>query len=183
MKFNEVIMTYFDSTDERLAIMQIQRILRDLELLDNEYSSVPISGAFESETRDAVVDFQSKYGLKPTGIVDYETWSLMHLLHHSSRFERHGVRRVQIIPDSPSFVILPGQKDDIVYVIQYMLSQISIHYDDFGVIEFTGIYDEATENAIKAFQRKNLLDENGVIDGATLESLFREYESVIMERS
>ena len=175
-------MTYFDSTDERFAIMQIQRILRDLELLDNEYSSVPISGVFENETRDAVIDFQSKYDLEPTGAVDYETWSLMHLVHHDSRFERHGVRRVQMIPNTPGFSITPGQVDDIIYVIQYMLSQVSVHYDDFDEIEFTGIYDEPTQNAILSFQRKNLLDDSGIIDAPTLEALFDEYEAVIMER-
>ena len=68
-------MTYFNITSDAYAIMQIQRILRDLELLDNEYSSVPISGVYDGETREAVAEFQAKYELEPTGIVDYETWS------------------------------------------------------------------------------------------------------------
>ena len=33
-------MAYFNITNDAYAIMQIQRILRDLELLENEYSSV-----------------------------------------------------------------------------------------------------------------------------------------------
>ena len=175
-------MAFLDSTNEALAIIQIQRILRDLELLENEYSSVPISGVYENETKDAVMEFQSKYGLEVNGIVDYETWSLMHLIHHNSRYERIGVRRVQLIPSSKDFEILPGDKNDILYVIQYMLSQISTKYDDFGEIDFTGVYDEATENAIRSFRRKNLFNDTGVIDSAILEALFEEYEGIILER-
>lgn len=176
-------MALINSTNEALAIMQIQRILRDIELLDNEYSSVPISGVYENETRDAVIDFQGKYGLEQTGVVDYETWQALHLIHDTSKIERQGVRRVRLIPKNEEFFIIPGEKNDIVYVIQYMLSQISQHYDDFGVIDFTGVYDEPTENAIRVFQRKNLLDDSGIINGTVLERLFDEYESALLERS
>lgn len=175
-------MAFLDSTNEALAIIQIQRILRDLELLDNEYSSVPISGVYENETRDAVKEFQAQYGLEADGIVDYETWSLLHLAHHNSRYERQGVRRVQLIPSSSYFEILPNEKNDIVYVIQYMLSQIAPNYDDFGEIAFTGVYDDDTESAILSFKRKNLLDDTSIINPATLEALFDEYEAIILER-
>lgn len=175
-------MTYFNITSDAYAIMQIQRILRDLELLDNEYSSVPISGVYDDETREAVAEFQSKYELEPTGIVDYDTWTLLHFIHKSSEFDRRGPRKVQLVPDRGGFAIYPDQIDDIIYVIQYMLSTISVHYDDFGELAFTGIYDENTQNAIKSFQRKNLLNANGIIDGPTLEALFDEYEGVILER-
>ncbi len=175
-------MTYFNSTNNVFAIMQIQRILRDLELLDNEFSSVPISGTYDDETREAVVDFQTKYELEPTGIVDYDTWTLLHLMHKASEFDRRGPRRVRLVPDKPGFAIYPDQIDDIIYVIQYMLSTISVHYDDFGELAFTGIYDSDTQNAIKSFQRKNLLNATGIIDGPTLEALFDEYEGVILER-
>ncbi len=175
-------MAFIDLTDESIAIMQIQRILRDLELLENEFSSVPISGVYENETRDAVAEFQSKYGLETTGIVDYETWELLHNVYNSTRIERNGIRKVQLVPSRGEFAIFPNQREDIIYVIQYMLSQISVHYDEFGEIAFTGIYDEQTQNAIRAFQQKNLLENNGIIDAPTLEAIFEEYESVILER-
>ena len=176
-------MALINSTNEALAIMQIQRILRDLELLDNEYSSVPISGVYENETREAVSDFQGKYGIEQTGIVDYETWKLLHSIHESTRLERMGVRKVRLVPKNEEFFIFPRDRNDILYVIQYMLSQVSPNYDEFGSIEFTGVYDEPTELAIRAFQRKNLLDDTGVIDAMTLERLFDEYESIILEKS
>ncbi|MBO5374552.1 MAG: peptidoglycan-binding protein [Clostridia bacterium] len=175
-------MAYIDSTNEAIAILQIQRILRALELLDSDFSSVPLSGVYENETRGAVAEFQAKYGLESTGVVDYETWVLLHKIYDDTSHERNGIRRVQLVPNDGVFSIIPGQKDDIIYVIQYMLSTISTHYDDFGSLEYTGIYDEPTQNAIKVFQRKNLIDATGIIDASTLEALFEEYEGVILER-
>lgn len=175
-------MDFIDITNEASSIIQIQQILRDLELLENEFSSVPLSGVYEDETRESVAEFQGKYGLEVTGIVDLETWTLLHKLHDSTRFERVGVRRVQLFPSGKDVSIYPNQRDDVVYVIQYMLSQISIHHDDFEDIEFTGEFDERTQKIIRIFQRKNLLSESGIIDSPTIEALFEEYEGVIFER-
>ena len=175
-------MAFIDLRNEEMAVMQIQRILRELELFEEEYSSVPLSGVYENETRDAVVNFQAKYGITPSGIVDYETWVLLHNVYDATQLERNGVRRVALVPPRADITIYPNQRNDLIYVIQYMLSQISIHYDSFGDLEYTGIYDEPTQDAIREFQRKNLLDSNGIIDPATLEALFEEYESVILER-
>ena len=176
-------MAFIDLTNEAVAIMQIQRILRELELFELEYSAVPLSGVYEDETREAVVDFQLKYNIEPTGIVDYETWVTLHNVYNSSNLERNGVRKVALVPPRAEFRIFPNQQNDIIYVIQYMLTQISTHYDSFESIEYTGMYDNNTQNAIREFQRKNLLDSSGIIDPSTLEALFEEYESVILERS
>ena len=64
------------------------------------------------------------------------------------------------------------------YVIQHMLEVISRDYEEFENIELNGIYDVNTQNAIKAFQRKNLLDATGVIDATTFNYLADAYESI-----
>jgi len=51
-------------------------------------------------------------------------------------------------------------------------------YDSIGNIEFSGIYDENTQNAIKEFQRINLLEGNGIIDPSTFNRLAAEYERI-----
>ena len=175
-------MSYINSTDKEMATMQVQRMLRDIELLDNELSRVPLSGIYENETREAVREFQSKYGLEVTGVVDFDTWSALSTLHEQTRLERRGVRRVQLVPSDGDFVILPNEKNDLVYVIQYMLLTISPNHGDLAEQKFTGVYDESTVEAIRSFQRKNLLEDNGIIDGVTLEALFDEYEGALLDR-
>ena len=176
-------MAYLNYENQELAIFQIQRILRDLELIDNDLSKVPISGVYDDATREAIISFQNKYSLEPNGRVDLETWNLLKSLNDSLKYEINGVRSVQLVPKNEYFSIIPNEKNDIVYVIQYFLTQISQHYDDFEVLEYTGIYDIPTQNAIKAFQRKNLIDATGIIDAETLERLFDEYESVISQEN
>ena len=173
-------MAFINSTSEELAIIQIQRILRELELLEGDYSAVPLSGVYENETRESVAEFQARYGLEATGIVDYETWELLHRVRDRLKGELGEIRRVQLIPSKREFLIYPGQRNDILYVIQYMLSQISTQDSSLEAVSYTGVYDKETEDAIRAFQRKRLIDANGIIDAQTLEALFDEYEAIIM---
>ncbi len=175
-------MSYINSTDKEMATMQLQRMLRDIELLDNEFSRVPLSGLYENETREAVREFQSKYGLEVTGVVDFDTWTTLNAIHEQTRLERRGVRRVQLVPSGMDFAILPNEANDLVYVIQYMLLTISPNHDELANQKFTGVHDASTVEAIRSFQRKNLLDDSGIIDGVTLEALFDEYESALLER-
>ena len=60
-----------------------------------------------------------------------------------------------------------------------MLTQISSLYDELEAVEITGLYDEETQDAIRIFKRKNLIDDTPIIDAATLNLLFDEYEYVI----
>ena len=59
-----------------------------------------------------------------------------------------------------------------------MVNVISQEYDGISPIQFTGKYDEPTENAIKEFQRINLLENNGIIDSTTFNRLADEYERI-----
>ena len=40
------------------------------------------------------------------------------------------------------------------------------------------VYDESTQNAIKIFQRKNLLNDTGIIDANTFNRLADAYEEI-----
>ena len=83
---------------------------------------------------------------------------------------------MELPPSAPT--ITPGLRDDVVYVIQHMINVLSQEYDTFSPLEFTGIYDEATENNIREFQRRNVLDESGIIDPITFNRLADEYERI-----
>ena len=59
-------MALFNSLDERNFIIQIQRILRDLSYLSTQNGMVGIDGIYDDATKNAVKDFQRKYGLDAT---------------------------------------------------------------------------------------------------------------------
>ncbi len=172
-------MSYFDLRNEENAIMYIQRMLRDLDYFNNDTASFTIDGVYSDRTRRAVYEFQEAYELEPTGIVDYETWQLLNYIHKSELENQNGARAVKIVSNTKPFIIEPDTEDDIIYVIQYMLTQISTHHDELVDVKINGIYDLETQEAIMSFKRKNLIDPSPVIDAATLNLLFDEYEAVI----
>ena len=50
-------------------------MLNSISAIHPEIKPVEIGGIFDSDTRAAVIAFQSLYGLPVTGIVDEETWN------------------------------------------------------------------------------------------------------------
>jgi len=172
-------MSYLDITDERNFILQIQRMLRDISYLNFDDSSQGITGIYDAATRHSVTAFQRDMGLSPTGRVDIETWEILNTVHSSALDDARVPRAVHIFPMYSSYEILPESKNSIIYVLQHMLNEISVNDEGGGVVEMTGVYDKATQNAIYAFKRRNLLDDTDVIDVRTLNRLFDEYEIII----
>ena len=63
--------------NEREATRNLQKYLRQLGYFDADFPLVPIDGIFESDTRDALMIFQTKNSLPATGVADKETWDAL----------------------------------------------------------------------------------------------------------
>ncbi len=172
-------MSYLDITDEKNFILQIQRMLRDIAYLNYDDSTQGVTGIYDTATRHSVTAFQRDMGLSPTGKVDIETWEILNTVHSSTLNDVSVPRAVHIFPKYSTYEILPESKDSIIYVLQHMLNEISVNDESGGIVEMTGVYDKATQNAIYAFKRRNLMDDTNVIDVDTLNRLFDEYEIII----
>ena len=166
------------TAEERNFIVQIQRILRDLNYYQTGVGAVGIDGVYDEGTKAAVKKFQQKYGLNDTGIVDSETWTLLHTVWELKNEGEALARAVYVLPRFEGYEILPFAKDNVLYIIQHMLEVISTDYEELDGIELNGIYDLKTQNAIKEFQRKNLLNDTGIIDAITFNRLADAYEVV-----
>ncbi|MBO5313062.1 MAG: peptidoglycan-binding protein [Clostridia bacterium] len=171
-------MAYYSLDEQEKAIIQIQRLLRELDYQENQLARVRLNGIYDDETREAVRNLQEKYSLPITGIVDHTTWQVLQAVAKAQREANALARAIYILPRNEEYTIYPGLRDDVIYVIQHLLNVIGQEYVDIGKIPFSGVYDEATVNAIRAFQRKQLLDANGIINPATFNSLAGEYERI-----
>ena len=65
----------------------------------------------------------------------------------------------------------------LVDALQYMLEELRYSYDNFERVERNGVYDTATENAIKDFQRKNMLEETGKVNKETWNAIARQFNN------
>jgi murein L,D-transpeptidase YcbB/YkuD len=171
-------MAYYNLEDSSNPILQIQRILRDLERLDNNVSPIAPSGSFETDTKNAVTRFQKKYGLSPSGVVDKETWDLLHKIYEAQMDLNQLVGAIEVFPKEKNYEIPANSRDNIVYIIQHFLNEIKNEYEDFKELEFTGIYDKDTQDNIKSFQKRHLLEDNGKLNAETINLLSKEYERI-----
>lgn len=172
-------MGYIDSTNKKYAIMQIQQKLRDIDNYENGRARIAVDGSYGTVTRNAVSSFQKKYGLTETGVVNNETWDAINTVHAYRKKQAGAAKAVHIFPmKSPDYAIFPDIEDDILYVIIHMLNIINIDYDDWSTLAYSSVYGKEAQDAIRNFQRKNLLDGNGVIDSDTFNRLADEYERI-----
>ena len=70
-----------------------------------------------------------------------------------------------------------GEKSDIIYIIQILLSAIAVVYDDFETIVPSGTFDQKTSDAVGRFQKFNQLPITGIVDKRTWDALANNYNT------
>lgn len=165
--------------NEAQAITNLQTYLRHLSYFDPDATIVPIDGVFGSDTEKAVREFQRTNGLVQTGTADRKTWELIFEQYRASIASKLPPETVSLFPRVPeNYILRPGDSWFLVEVVQYMLGELRISYDNFGEVERTGVYDDATVNAIKDFQRRNFLFQTGNLDRLTWNLLTQQFNIV-----
>ncbi len=172
-------MSYFKIENKEGFILQLQRMLRDISFLINDDASVGLTGIYDDRTRRGVEEFQRSNNIEVTGNVDYETWQSINSAHARLISDNSVPRAVSIFPKHSGYELIPNTEDAILYVLQYMLSEISLNDEAMGTVEITGVYDEATVNAIRRFKQRNLIGNGDTVDAYTLNRIFDEYEKII----
>lgn len=173
---------FYDHRDEANRIRVLQEMLRTVARFSGDMSlSTRVDGRFDPGTQNAWRAFQRKYGLPETGRVDLAGWEKLRQVYQSylarSRFPE------PIYPfGDPDRRIQPGEESGLVMMLQVMLDELRTLYDGYGEIPVTGLYDPATADAVRHFQRANLLDATGETDLATWNRLAAEYNYVVGER-
>lgn len=161
-------MTY-QNDDVRQAIMQIQQFLRTIQIANGERPTVPIDGIYNEATIAAVRQFQEKSGLPTTGNVDKETYDLLYEKALEAEFEQSAPLPIYIFPKGSS--ISKGERSDFVILLQIILNELAIVYDDYSLFELDGIFGDKMEDAIRKFQKRNSINETGIVNKATWNSL------------
>lgn len=162
--------------NEREAVLQIQRFLRQLSYFDGEIPSVPIDGIFDAATDEAVRAFQQKGGLPVTGRVDPATWEALFAAYTASLEQRREPERIAHFPKIPeSYTVEMGETQFLVSIIQNALQEFALVYDGIGEVPQSGVYDEPTAAAVRVVQQAHGLPETGGVDRATWNAIAEAY--------
>ena len=160
-----------------VAVRNLQRYLRTISFYDPSIPRAPIDGIYDTATEDAVKAFQSSRGLEPTGKVDKVTWDMIFKEFSQIVEATDRSNNINLFPSVPeNYEASLGETSSFVAVIQLILRELSIIYD-IPTTEISGVYDKATENAIKDFQRLSGLTPTGNVDLITWNRLIRDFSN------
>ncbi len=173
---------YYDYRNEPRRIRVLQEMLRSISRASGDASlNVAVDGSYERGTENAVRAFQRRYSLPETGTVDYSTWEKIretYAVYENGRGEGAGINPFL----GTRTEIKAGEESGLIMILQIMLESLRVFYDGYGEISMSGVYDKATEEGIRAFQRANLLSATGVTDKETWDRLARAYNFAERER-
>lgn len=170
------IMATNDRT-ESAARANLQKYLRQLAYFDENIPFVPTDGNSASATTEALRAYQARRGLPVTGVADQETWEALYEDYLVSLEEEAPPSRFSPFPSEPkNYSIKPGDEGFAVAAVQHMLEEISVLFP-IAAVEVTGIYDDATRNAVSEVQARYLLPVTGEVDKLTWNALVRLYDS------
>ena len=155
-------------------IRSLQTMLRTIAEDRPGYMRVIPDGIYGPETMSAVAAFQRIHGLGVTGVTDQETWEAI-----AAEFEPALVSRGSAHPLhirlNPGQIIRSGQRHPNIYLVQAILSVLSDCYESISKPENTGILDDATVDALSAFQQLSGLPMTGQLDKLTWKHLALQY--------
>ena len=95
--------------------------------------------------------------------------------------DRERPEGIKPFPDTGCFEMKRGDRHNLVMILQIMLDVLKLYYDDFGSVGIGGVYDQATEDAVKEYQRICGLEETGHVDCTTWNRLAEEFNAAIYE--
>lgn len=161
------------------SVENLQRYLRQLSYDEPTLIAPPIDGIFESQTEEALREFQRLRGIPITGSADQETWELLYNAYRSSLAYNSPPRPILVFPPDPEgYAITVGSIGFPVLALQHMLRELSYNYFGLSNIELSGIYDEQTQNAVRTFQSGNRLPVDGNVGLVTWNAIADQYNAL-----
>lgn len=151
-------------------IRSLQTMLRVIAESDPLQPSVIPDGIYGTDTMNAVSAFQRKNGLNITGVTDQETWDTIVPIYEKSLILVDEAQPLWVVLN-PNEVIRRGQRHPNIYLVQAILTVLSLTYGSIPAPGFTGVLDVPTFTSLSAFQNLSNLPETGELDKVTWKHL------------
>ena len=128
--------------------------------------------AFSGRRTTTVREFQRLFNLTVDGIIGKATWYRIGYLYTAvkrlAELDSEGIA-LEEIPQQYPRLLQEGDTGDEVRVIQYYLAVIGDFYNTVPPISVTGTFDQATREAVVAFQNTYGLTPDGMVGQPDLE--------------
>lgn len=157
------------------SVRIVQYYLQFLSFFNLKLPYVAMDGIFGQETYDAVLTFQSLYGLDVDGIVGRNTWDMIQDAY---------VGVLNSLPDEyrsyssllyPGYIITTGASGKVVEQLQTFLKTIADNNSAVPQVNVDGYYGNQTKNAVLAIQKLQGLEQNGQVGVLTWNAIVNLY--------
>ena len=169
--------------NERENVSNLQRYLRQLSFDFPMIPPPPIDGLFESITEEALRSYQELRGLPVTGRADLKTWNTLFQDYRSSIERNTRGQGFRIFPRTPvDYSVSSDEEHFLVEVIQYILNELRVLYDDIPQNGQSGVFDATTRQGVLAFQRRHGIPLSGDVDKITWNALVDAHQRLTDQR-
>lgn len=163
-----------DATFVEQPVRSLQTMLRVLSEDDSRYPTVVPDGIYGPSTMQAVATFQRNNAIPVTGVTDQATWDAIAGAHSDARVRVNKAEPIEILMD-PGSVFRLGDSNPYIYLLQSILTQLSLDNSSIKTPPHNGILDQETVEALLAFQKLAELAETGELDRNTWKYLVRHF--------
>lgn len=157
------------------AVQNLQMMLRNIAGEYDDVATVVPDGIFGPQTLESVQSFQQKFGIIPTGVVDFDTWNkIVEISDYVLKINSPG--RLFLGFNENNNDILPGQTALELYVIQAMMKAVSGNVSGMTDVDITGTHDMQSVDAVRKLQNSMGIDDSGIITLEFYNNLTHLYE-------
>lgn len=157
------------------SVRILQYYLNFLSYFNLKLPYVSIDGIFGYETRDAVLTFQSLYGLDVDGIVGRDTWDMIQNAYAGVLTSLPDEYRSYSSLLYPGYIITMGASGKVVEQLQTYLKTIAANTPSVPDVTVDGYYGDETRNAVLAVQRLEGIEQNGQVGVLTWNAIVNLY--------
>lgn len=165
---------------------EVRTLQRELNRISRNYPAIPkiypANGIFGESTVQAVSTFQQVFNLPVSGIVDKATWYKIKFIYVAvmrlADLESEGLT-VEDVEEPWGDDLRRGDYGQKIRSLQYYLNVIAYFNPEIPSVPATDVFDQATEEQVKAFERFYGLNPDGVVDFRTWLLINRIYDQIL----
>ncbi len=148
--------------DTGILVKGLHYYLNVISFFDPDLPMLEVNGVFNDNTKSMVMNFQRKYNLPVTGVVDSNTWQKIRDIYFGT-LNNIPSEYVEYYEEFyPGRVMSSGMRGEDVKRLQNYLYIICEKFKNIPGVRVNGIYDDLTENSVSTLQKLFDLDVNGV---------------------
>lgn len=172
----------FGSVGNEVRILQteLNRIAQNYPAIPKIY---PANGIFGERTTEAVMEFQRVFGLPVSGIVDKSTWYRIKFIFTAvkglAELVGEGLTAEEIAQPWGGGQLKKGDYGQKIRALQYFLNVIAYFNPEIPSVTANGVFDDETEQAVRAFEKFYGLNPDGIVDFKTWTLITEIYTNIV----